>query len=426
MALREDISEGLRLPLDALRLLGKRWPEVLAWTVGGYALHEAAVRGAAGLALSDPYIAIGQPRFATGGHVDAFHRALGFAMLGVAALVTLVMIVGVLHTLRRDLPLQRDTVGHSAGIRAARLHHTLALTLAPFLGFYAGWGLLDADQGYYVSAGKERAIDLADMSVDGIGWWILLATLVLFLLKIGTGVLVRKSRIRPLALVESVLEATYLFLAVFALTVVLGESRAWIQTRAVWQWLVDAYQATLATLPDPLELAVPDVLHAIGTAIGAVFVQLKDAVVQPLVWLAIAFIVYRQLGVDDPLDAGEERRPIRHNVARAATRGVREKYVAFAGAAHSAMRAGLVPFLFFCVWYLAVDVLAGWGWPLFAKNVIGPQPHHVWVLLGDLHQLGEGVLTYALRLPLLAAGFALVLRRTTPRTAASSQPSRHR
>lgn len=102
-------------------------------------------------------------------------------------------------------------------------------------------------------------------------------------------------------------------------------------------------------------------------------------------------------------------------VARIATRGVREKYVAFVSATRAALLAGLVPFLFFCVWYLAIDVVVGWSWPLLAKHVIGPHDFLIYSLFDDWRQLGQDTLTYALRLPLLAAGFALVTRRLRAR-----------
>lgn len=422
MTLGQDVRDGLRLPLDALRLLGRRWPEVLAWAVGGYVVHEALIRGAAGVALSDPYLAIGEPRFKTGADVDVFHRTLGFGILGFAALATLVTTIGVFYTLRREVlpePRQHERLG----TRAVRFHHVLALTLAPFLGFYAGWGLLDVDQDYYGWLGRNRAVDLADVSVAGLGWWILGVAVAAFVVKATVGGLARRTGLRGLALLESVLEATYLYLGVFGLAHLLRVTRVWVETRVAWRWLVDGYHSLLANLPDPLHVALPQLLDTYASVVGWTFGNLKEAIVQPLIWLAIAVIAYQHIGSRDEPGAPARKLGRTALLVQASTRGAREKYVAFVAAARAALRAGLVPFLFFCVWYLAVDVAVGWSWPLLARHVIGPQDLPFWGRIHDWQRLLEAVLLNVLRLPLLAAGFALVARRVRARTEAPRQTS---
>lgn len=418
MTLGQDVRDGLRLPLDALRLLGRRWPEVCAWALGGYVLHEALVRAAAGVALRDPYLAIGEPRFKTGADVDVLDRTLGFGLLGFAALATLATTIGVFYTLRHDV-LPRPGEHERLGARAARFHHVLALTLAPFLGFYAGWGLLDADQEYYGWLGRNRAVDLADVSVNGLGWWILATALAALVVKATVGGLARRTGLRGLALLESVLEATYLYLGVFGLAHLVRVTTVWAETRVAWRWLVDGYHSLAASLPRPFDVALPGFVDTYAAMAGWALTNLKDAVVQPLIWLAIAVIAYQHIASRDEPGAAPPRKLGRTALlVQVTTRGIREKYVAFVTAAGAALRAGLVPFLFFCVWYLAVDVAVGWSWPLVARHVIGPQDMPFWGRVHEWQRLLEAVLLNVLRLPLLAAGFALVARRLRARTGA--------
>lgn len=122
------------------RILARHWPALMAWYLGGEALHRVLIELA--------------------GFVGGHTTLGGLLLLPLAVAARLVAYVAMYLTVRPSLP-------HSRREDAGGLREFASATLAailPFFAFYTAWGLLDADQIEFFQIAS--AIALADSGYD--------------------------------------------------------------------------------------------------------------------------------------------------------------------------------------------------------------------------------------------------------------------
>jgi hypothetical protein len=357
--------------------------------------------------------------FAASWRLGARDERLGLPVLAVAQLASLAAMVGMFLLAGRRLPGLRhraDPDGEDLVETEERVLDVVVLTLAPFLVFYSLWGLLEpliADHTLLAVLNEGR-----DTTQAGAASWLryLPVAAGAWLLK---SVLVRldRGRRRPvLAALVALLEAIWLFLAFWALTKAFQASADWFGDRLVWHWITGWWYDAMTWLERfdlPFSLSVPEALSALWQAWREVlWPGLKDAVGQPLVWLAITALVFRRTD-RDVFDGGRVDRAVgrlrwnRRLLVDVLTRDYRDKYLPLVAAVRLVLRLGL-PFLAaLCVLYVGIDALGDWLY-VAAVAVLDDSMQNP-SFLSDTLSLGHQVLVQPLQICLLAVAYERVV-----------------
>ncbi|MGH9163258.1 MAG: hypothetical protein ACRD2X_25120, partial [Vicinamibacteraceae bacterium] len=352
-------------------------------------------------------------------------RPLGFFGLAVLIVMQLLCTVAMFQALRPGMPrLARAAAeGLSTSWAArSRLTDAIAVALLPFFAYYATWGLLrDVVAEYSHELLRHIAgLDLPGPQdlTNGLGLW----------MSIGVTWLVRrisltrhaKTRSPLWSIVATVCEGYWVFLGVLVIGSWKQMPWEWWHSRVVyvaWQgWWEDPH-AWLT----PLEQVVEPVLTLLQKGVGVVIL--------PLIWLAIAAIVYGH-DLRDPagLAAAHRRVERLHQryvrlpvVVRAAAErwsdGWRHKGVPVVNSLRLLLRAGLRPALALCVCYVTLDFVCSWAFR-GAVWLIGPQERDVWniilgpltLVVGDASAQNRSLLEEPLRICLLAAAIELTFK----------------
>lgn len=260
------VTEGLRLVVDAGRLWWHQLLPLVTVYLFGYALHLL------GLWLS-VWIGSRQPAVATVVFVLA-------VLVRVASLVVM-------------LWLCRPADDHERAL------DVVATAIGPFLAVYALWGLVD-DEVHDLFA--------ANVAVSGIGgveayslnlqWLTLYVGLAVgaWVLRQLVGAITRRRPRRPLLLLGAALEGVWTFASALALLAGLGRVLEWLTSRAVWQGALTGWYGFLALLPDvrlPFDLTLPEAVAGfVGWLVDTLVPTVWSALVLPLVWLALAAVVF--------------------------------------------------------------------------------------------------------------------------------------
>lgn len=387
-------TEGIRLLSDAAALWWTRLLPLITAYVVGFALHLL------GLRLS---VALGPG-----------HQVL-------ATLVFVLAVLAQVGALVLMLWLCRPPGDRESALDVA------ALAIGPFLAVYALWGLVD-DEVY--------ALFAANISVSGLGgpdqwsvnlrWWQLYLGLALGarLLRQAVAILARHHRTRPLLLLGVVLEGVWTFASALALLAVLGRLLDWGSSRALWQGVVGGWHQLLAVLPDlrlPFDLTLPEALQSVvAWLLGTALPGLWNAVLLPLVWLALAAVVFGQRELDARSVAegtGLVQLPDRwssnpwgsllHRAALLLTGDLRTKYLPVLHAFRLLWAAGPAFLAAYLVVATVVSTLRAWV-ELSLARLLGPRDPYAalaWSWAEDL--LVGAVLT-----PVAVAVYAAAARRT--------------
>ena len=374
------------LPVAALRLAGRYFVPLALWFSGGAIVRHLLIQGIS--------------RLGHGGHPE-IRRAVVLLPLSVTVLVSLVVTIGMLFTLGRGLAMIHDP--------AEPYVTAIGRTLFPFVLIYLGWNLYTEDLREVLRADAQRLADAGDAMNAGS---ILDLPVVVCLIVAGAAwalrfLCERRYETRPGRVLEifmAFLEVNFTLYTLYSVVQLIRAAQRWIADRAFWHAITGA-----VSLPGP----------------GPV----KDALVLPLVWLAIAAIVYglemrdREAIRGTPLEklpdrlAGRRRR-----LAELASRSMREKYVPVVHAVRLVFRAGAPAFAWFCLCYVAIGALLD---RLQRGVVVLIGPDHTvrfWNLALTPIEFGHRLLYEVLRLALLAAMFDLVMRRVSDGTPAPDRP----
>lgn len=304
-----------------------------------------------------------------------------------------------------------------------------ALAIGPFLAVYALWGLVD-DEVY--------ALFAANIAVNGgagpdqwsinLRWWQLYLGLavVAWLLRQAVAVATRRRRWRPLLLLGVVLEGIWTFASALALLALIGRTLAWLSSRAVWQAVVGGWSGFLAVLPDvalPFDLTLPEALQTLATwLVGTLVPGLWNAVLLPLVWWALAAVVFGWREVDAPAAVAGTvvaRLPSRwrtgpwgaflHRIGVLLTGDLRTKYLPVLRAFRLLWATGPAFLAAYLVVATVVTTLRAWA-ELGLARLLGPRDPYVSLAWS----WAENLLVGAALTPLAVAVYAAAARRTMP------------
>jgi hypothetical protein len=365
------------LPVSALRLAARFFVPLATWFSAGTIIRYVLMQ------------AISQ--LGHGSHAG-IRRAVVLLPLSITVLASLVVAIGMMFTLGRGLAVIPDP--DEPYIAA------ISRTLFPFVLIYLGWNLYTVDLSEVLRADAQRLADAGDaINAGNILELPIVVCLVVALVSWGLRLLCeRRYDERPgrvIRLLTSFFEVNFTLYALYSVVQLVRAVQNWITDRVFW--------------------------HAITGTVGVPSVgPVQDALILPLVWLAIAAIVYglemhdREAISGTPLEGIARRlegRPRR--VAEVASRSLREKYVPIVHAVRLVFRAGAPVFAWFCLCYVTVGVLLD-RLQRGVLSLLGTD-HTVrfWNLALTPVEFGHRMLQEILRLALLAAMFDLVMRRTS-------------
>ena len=369
--------------------------------------------------------------FAASWRLGARDERIGLPVLAIAQLASLAAMVGMFLLAGRRLPgLRRraDPAGEDLVETEERVLDVVVLTLAPFLVFYSLWGLLEpliADHTLLAVLNEGR-----DQTEVGAANWpqYLPVAAGAWLLK---SVLVRLDRRPVLSALVAVLEAIWLFLAFWVLLKAFEASADWFADRMVWHWITSWWYDAMTWLERfdlPFSLSVPEALTALWRLWReVVWPGLKDAVGQPLVWLAITALVFRRTD-QDVFGGGRVERAVgglrrdRRLLVDVLTRDYRDKYLPLVAAIRLVLRLGL-PFLAaLCLLYVGIDALGDWLYVAAAAVLDDTMQNPSF--LSDTLSLGHQALVQPLQICLLAVAYERVVLAHAEEPVVSRTPAR--
>jgi hypothetical protein len=386
------------IPRLALRLLARHWPALLFWYFLQRVLYDLLMQAA--IALAAPSL------------------LLAYAAIAVLVVAELVAVIAMFLCLRPSLPtLSRADVPQApAGHGWTR---ALAVALLPFFAYYTTWGLLDGlrrqfQLNYLFSVVQERQVSLTDVLHLP---WLWLALALSWAVRHVSQKRAKASGGVGWSVLATACEAYWVFVGARAVAQGLGLAKAWWHERVAYAALTrwwDDPQALFHLLA-PLKRALLPAWDFAATAFGGI--------VLPLVWLAIAAIVY---GLDlrraNRLDAADERLAalgarysalplLVRKLAGKASAGWTSKGVPVTNSLRLVLRAGLPAVVVLCVCYQALELVDAWAWRA-AVLLLGPHESAWWDVVGQpLSALLGGplstrpALTEIVRVALLAATF---------------------
>ncbi|GAB3444268.1 hypothetical protein GCM10027570_13520 [Streptomonospora sediminis] len=403
------------LPRYALELARRYWAPLLCVHLAGIVLHDAALRGAISAGLRD--------------------STAGLLALSAVLLITVAATITMFHVLRPGLArLGARLPSASAGRpgvpeRGRNVLDTVSTTILPFMVFYSAWGLIAAEfRSYALGADEEGGLGgfavIADFDPIGVP---LLVTAVAFAARAVLGRLYEHRGNRALGLCAALCEAVWAYFAVVTVGQLLRSGTDWLTDRAFWVGITSTWSGLRSWVADLAALlpALPVDAFAklVGAALPEVWPLVKDGLLEPLLWLVITAIVFgADLGRTDTLLRGRAGL-LAHMAARyipgpitrvagTAAQGLRDKYVPLFNALRVLRGAGPVFYLSFCIYYALLEAAVS----LLHRGIfaaVGPAGYfNEWLPWVTSIELATGTLHEVLRMCLLTAAFALVVRRS--------------
>ncbi len=315
--------------------------------------------------------------------------------------------------------------------------HQLAVTLLPFLGIYAVFGTVQESaqevvlEGYAIThdvfTDVLSTLDPRTMR-DAVIVVVVLA--VVYVLRRVVDAAYDRTGTRVLGFGAALLEGFFMLTLILSGTRLIGNVRSWLLDRQYLDWL-DAVGSGLAEVAALVRIDLPAVVTAAWRwVVGVGWPQLLDVVVQPVLWLAVAALVYGSgvLSVSDLWRRGEAPTVVANRTGRAArvlTRrlsdatGVRrfllevqqtffgdvdDKYLPTWQSLRLILRTGTTFLGAFVLAYgalLALERLLDRALSLAVGGHLLP----VWMLAGPLVNLAVAVVFEPLRLTLLGVAF---------------------
>lgn len=397
------------IPRLSLSLLGRHWPALVFWFFLQRVLYDLLIDGAIGVAGTS--------------------LLLAYAALAVLVVTQLATVIAMFLCLRPSLPVLSHRDVPQAPRSGNRWMRAVTVALLPFFAYYTTWGLLDGlrrqfQLDYIFSVVAEEKVSLQDV-LNLRGLWI--ALLVSAVIRHVSKQRAASSNAVGWPMLATACEAYWVFVGARAIAQVFGVGKTWWYQRVafanIMYWWDDP--RALFHLLAPLKHALLPAWDLLTTAFGGV--------VLPLVWLAIAAIIY---GMDlkraHRLDSADERLAamsarfsalplLVRKLAGKASDGWTSKGVPVTNSLRLVLRAGLPAVVVLCVSYQALELLDSWAWR-GAVHLLGPHAGHWWnvigqpvsALVGGPLSTRPSLLTEPLRVVLLAATFDCAIARLTP------------
>lgn len=370
--------------------------------------------------------------------IGFLNRLLGLTALAVLVLLKLVVLVWMFYVVRPGLTaLGALESEQSATTPMQRFTGVLAIVLVPFFAYYAAWGFLgDVIRDYSLLGwrldpfGEHGALLRA-----GDSQWLLLIIAVSWLLRMKCEDLLRQRSGLSWRLAATLLSANWVFIGLYALGTYKETIAAWFARLPIVAALMKAWSS--------LEISAPSIpLPGFVPGWNAVFTGARDLffyVLLPLVWFALAAVIYRTKSASSEskgtfvVERMEGRyatlpTPVRKVFDRLIG-GYRARYVPVARSVELTLTSGIGFLLLFILSYRLLTWGSAWLW-ILAKQLIGPYPLDVWYVFADVlgvvigNPLGpeRGVIFEPLRICLLAAAFdrALAAHRGLPNEPATA------
>ena len=353
--------------------------------------------------------------------IGLFNRLLGLTALAALVLLKLVILLWMFHILLPGLTLLRSggvAVSEEDARQGPRFSAVLAFALVPFFAYYAAWGFLgDLVRDYSLLGlrldpfGQHGPLLLA-----GDSQWLLAIVVASLLLRKACEQQLRRSSGFSWRLAAILLSANWVFIGLYALGAYKEEIGRWLARLPIIESLLRSWLSFQSSAPS-LSLPAPPI--GWEAALGG----LRDVfsyVLLPMVWLALAAIVYygktavRVHKAPSVVERTDHRYTMLPSAVRKVLDGViggfRTRYLPMAHAVELALTSGIGFLLLFIVSYRVLTWGSAWLWILL-KHWIGPQPTELWFAFADVlgviigNPLGpeRGVIFEPLRICLLAA-----------------------
>jgi hypothetical protein len=399
------VAAWVEIPRLTARLLARHWPALLFWFFLQRVSYDLLMQAA--IALAAPSL------------------LMAYAVLALLVVSQLITVIAMFLCLRPALPVlsQRDAPevpDRDAWTRA------LAVALLPFFAYYTTWGLLDGlrrqfQLEYIFSIVQERQVSLTDVLHLP---WLWLALAISWVVRHVSKERAKTSTAIGWSLLATVCEAYWVFVGARAIAQGIGLGKTWWHQRV-------AYDALMHWWDDPhamFHLLTP-AKHVLLPAWSLATSAFSD-VVLPLVWLAIAAIIYgmdlRRSNKLDAADAHFDTLGTRYSalpllvrkLAGKASHGWTSKGVPVTNSLRLILRAGLPAVVVLCVCYQLLELIDSYAWR-GAVTLIGAQEGQWWNVIGQpLSAIVGGplstrpaLLTEVVRIALLAATFDCAIAR---------------
>lgn len=386
------------------RLLARHWPALLFWFFLQRVVYDLLMDAAVELIGTSVLLAYAS-----------------IALLVVSQLATVIAMFLCLRPSlpmlsQRDVPQQIDLSGrHTAWTRS------LAVALLPFFAYYTTWGLLDGvrrdfQMGYADNYSfAENAVKSPKDILNQPYLW--LALVIAWAIRAFA---LRRAKQNDgrigWSLLATACEAYWVFVGARAITQAIGLGKDWWRDRAAHQWLMAWWEdpRALFHLLAPLKQALAPAWDLAATVFAGF--------VTPMVWLAIAAIIY---GMDmrrshklDAADTHFSRLGARYSalpllvrkMAGKASEGWTSKGVPIVNSLRLVLRAGLPALVVLCVCYQLLDLVDSYALRALA-TLVGPHDIMWWntvggplgLLAGTPSAIRPALLTEIVRIALLAA-----------------------
>lgn len=375
------------------RILGRHWPALAAWFLGGEAAHQLLVQLA--------------------GFVGGHTTLGGLLILPLAVAAKLVAYVAMYLTVRPSLPhVSRPS---EDGIRA--FAGAILSSILPFFAFYAAWGMLTADITEFASVASAIALRDAGYELDQIGdrgGLVSVGVLPIAVLVIALAARLAHSRYGDRLPAWTVVVAAYAeVLWTFMLFTLVGQwwadVREWFSGTAGMNWLQnigDWFAVNIA----PIAVLWEGMLWLIGI--------LAAVLIVPAAWLAVAGVIYGTTFDSTPASVRRGFAAMR-GTAATLSRTLLQRFETLWAAVAVVWRGGPVLFgtavLAYAVWAM-LERLGTRG----ALQLIGGHETWFWSAFLPLFTVAIATVAEPLRVALIATAYDAVIER--PEAGLDSRP----
>lgn len=370
----------------------------------------------------------------------------GLAIFSFSFLAQLVAIIVMLQLVGRELGV-RQLIPEAELIeddRDGSLTRLVSITLLPFLGIYAVFGDVSerAAQLAYEQLFRNGVLSDAPSILGTLNqaavdhpWWLLAGLVAIYLVRRGLDMLHERTGIRAFGLAVALVEAFFMLVVIMGGVRIWQHGRLWLEDRAFMGWLDSLWQAVLNAL-SVISVHLPEIVTKLAGFVTAEVVPLLlEALVQPVVWLAVAALVFgtQVLSLAELWRKGEpylskvpgstvfashaERRrakgklPPPAGVGRAASElkeaflgDIDDKYLPTFHSLRLVLRAGVVFVGAYVAAYSAI-AMASNGLEMLINHLFAGRPIAFWYAYGTSLGLIPEVLFEPLRICLLAVAF---------------------
>ncbi len=415
------------LTRQTLRVWLRVLPKVLIAWVSGWLIYQMALSLTAPIQDDHPWLTI-----------VIFSIGLVCQLAGI---IIGIRLAGEPAGLWDRLPAQAARIG-----RDEPLLKVVSLALLPFVGVYSVFnGINEATYLLYIYGARESSVVFKPQTATTIldpqtaQQRLVIGAVLLgcYLLRRGLEATADRTGRWFFGLLGALVEGFFSVVLIFGGSRMLGDLGDWIRSRAFYGWVMD-FGARIADWLASLHLAIPEFIGSSYRFVtGTLWPLVSEAMLAPLLWLAVAGLVFgtytlsiadlweegRDKGISGPLGRINKRISALGQRGQQASAGSRAVTLEFIEAFVGDLEDRIIPFVQSLRHVLRI------GWPfvgayvllysvvaaiepstyLLAREIIGGNLFHVWFkILPPIEMLG-GMLGEPLRVSLLAVAMTLTI-----------------